>query len=94
MVIRTNLGPWVSEDGLLFSEEKIDSGYKRLFSGIQLIPYMHTITYCTMINIAIDGAPVSLKRILKVDLSYLPNEYRIFFKQILVNKNLFLNIRL
>ena len=39
MVIRTNLGPWVSEDGLLFSEEK-NRFWLRLFSGIQLIPIL------------------------------------------------------
>ena len=39
MVIRRNLGPWVSEDGLLFSEEK-NRFRLRLFSGIQLIPYI------------------------------------------------------
>ena len=43
---------------------------------------MLTIAYCTIISIGSDKAAVSLKRIpKKVDLSYLPNVYRIFLNR-------------
>ena len=69
MLISTKLGPWVSEDGFLFSEEKIDSSkdHSVVFS-LFLTKNMHTITYYSMIGIVrSDKAPVP-----NVDISYLP----------------------
>ena len=59
MVISTNLGPWVSEDGFLFSEEK--NRFKlRLFSGMRVIPFIkhaYHDNYCSTIGIGSDKAP-------------------------------------
>ena len=49
---------------------------------------MHTITYYSIIGIGSDKAPVSLKRILNVDISYLPKGTD-FVKKILENRNVF-----
>ena len=58
---------------------------------------MHTITYCNMISIGSDKAPVSLKWIPNVDIPYSLPKCIVFFLLTdfrKLNKKLFLNIRL
>ena len=53
---------------MLFSEGK-ETFYLKLFSGIQLISYLKSAYH--YIAVLSDKAPMSSKRILNVDLSYL-----------------------